>query len=205
MRRTLLCAVVLSAACCGAASTAAAQPAPYDGPSRLGAYQWQGPYAGANLGYQWGWTTGNPTAPSGVTGGLQGGFNWQSGRFVLGGETDVQLSDADDTFAPWKFSNPWFGTLRGRGGVALNNILLYGTIGLAYGTLEAQSTALGVSESKLHVGFAAGAGLEVAFVGNWSARAEYLYVDLSDRPYALTGSNHGLQSSLLRFGLNYRF
>ena len=42
------------------------------------------------------------------------------------------LSGADDTISPFEFSNPWFGTLRARGGVALNNVLLYGTGGLAY-------------------------------------------------------------------------
>ena len=70
---------------------------------------------------------------------MQGGVNWQIGQFVLGAETDFQLSDADDTFAPWKFSNPWFGTLRGRAGVALNNVMFYGTVGLAYGSLTAQN------------------------------------------------------------------
>ena len=42
-------------------------------------------------------------------------------------------------------------------------------------------------------------------MGNWTAQAEYLYVDLDDRAYALTGTNHGINSSLLRLGVNYRF
>ena len=65
--------------------------------------------------------------PSGVAGGVQVGYNWQRGQFVFGGETDLQVSDADDRFASWKFSNPWFGTLRARAGFAMNNVLLYGT------------------------------------------------------------------------------
>ena len=60
----------------------------------------------------------NPTEPSGIVGGVQAGYNLQSGQFVFGGEADINLSGADDTFAPWKFSNPWFGTVRGRAGVA---------------------------------------------------------------------------------------
>ena len=67
---------------------------------------------------------------------MQAGYNGQFGQFVFGGETDLQVSDADDTFAPWKFSNPWFGTLRARAGFAMSNVLFYGTVGLAYGTLE---------------------------------------------------------------------
>ena len=52
---------------------------------------------------------------------------------------------------------------------------------------------------------AIGAGVEVALNTNWSARAEYLYVDLSERSYSLTGTNNGFERSLLRFGVNYRF
>ena len=42
-------------------------------------------------------------------------------------------------------------------------------------------------------------------MGNWSAKAEYLYVDLDDRSYSLTGTSHGVNSNLLRLGVNYRF
>lgn len=169
-----------------------------------GAYNWMGPYVGGNLGYQWGSTVNNPTKPAGMAGGLQAGYNWQSGQFVFGAEADLQLSGADDVFAPWKFSNPWFGTLRGRAGYAVNNILIYGTLGLALGGLKAE-TLTGLSESKTHGGWAGGFGMEVGFTPNWTARAEYLYVDLGDRNYAITGSANGLESSILRLGLNYRF
>ena len=90
-----------------------------------------GAYLGGHLGYQWGNTTHNPTHPSGLAGGIQGGYNWQTGALVLGGEADLTISGAHDTFAPWKFSNPWFGTLRARAGYGFSNILVYGTVGLA--------------------------------------------------------------------------
>src|ERR1700744_5618947 len=99
-------------------------------------YFWQGPYAGVNLGYQWSSVKNGNTDPSGVLGGAQIGHNWQFGQFVVGGETDFQFSGADDKFAPWKFSNPGFGTLRARAGFAVNNILFYGTAGLSYGELK---------------------------------------------------------------------
>jgi len=186
-------------------ATTAADLMPYGQPVAARSMFWQGPYVGANLGYQWGSVSNFGSEPSGVMGGIQAGYNWQFGQFVLGGETDLQLSDADDRFAGWKFSNPWFGTLRGRAGYAMNNILLYGTAGLAYGTLHAQSLSLGITESRTTYGWTAGAGMEVALTGNWSARAEYLYVDLNDRSFVLDGTDHGLTSSLLRFGVNYRF
>jgi outer membrane immunogenic protein len=166
-------------------------------------YSWMGPYLGGNIGYQWGSTTNNPTNPSGVAGGVQAGYNWQNGQFVFGAETDIQLSAADDTFAPWKFSNPWFGTLRGRAGIAFNNVLFYVTGGLAYGGVTGEW--MGLSESKTHLGWTVGGGAEFGITQNWSAKIEYLYIDLADRGYSITATNNGLESSLVRLGVNYRF
>ena len=80
----------------GSGAAAAADITPYAAPPRD--TFWQGPYVGANLGYQWGLATNVANKPSGVAGGLQAGYNWQYGQFVFGGETDLQVSDADDTF-----------------------------------------------------------------------------------------------------------
>src|SRR5262249_26113659 len=125
--------------------------APYQAP--FAGYSWAGPYLGVNLGYQWGSVVNNPTEPNGLQGGIQGGYNWRVGRVVFGAEPELHLSGADDPFAPGKFSNPGFATLRGRAGVALNNILIYGTAGLAYGGLKAETAFL--TESKTHVGWTA--------------------------------------------------
>lgn len=184
-------------------AAAAAEIAPYAAPAARNLF-WQGPYVGANLGYQWGLATNGASKLSGVAGGLQSGYSWQIGSFVFGGETDVQLSDADHRFAGWKFSNPWFGTMRARAGIATGNLLFYGTVGLAYGSLTAKNPTV-VSESRTSAGWAAGAGVEIALMANWTARAEYLYVDLNDRSFVLTGANHGIESNLLRIGVNYRF
>jgi outer membrane immunogenic protein len=200
MKRTALGATLAFAVTSGAAIAADIPPRTY-APAPYAAvpafYSWMGPYVGANLGYQWGNTTNNPTNPAGIFGGLQ------TGQFVFGLEGDMQLSSADDVFAPWKFANPWFGTARGRAGIAVNNILFYGTGGLAFGNLRADN--LGLSENRTHAGWTVGAGMEVGLTPNWSAKAEYLYFDLTDRGYSVTGVNNGLESSLLRFGVNYRF
>lgn len=197
-------AVALSAGTAGAADIQRRGPQPYyTAPAPIGAYSWAGPYIGANIGYQWGYTTNNPTEPSGIAGGLQAGYNWQTGQFVFGGEADIALSAANDTFAPWKFSNPWFGTARIRAGIALNNILFFTTLGFALGGGKVE--VAGASESKTHAGWTAGAGMEVGLARNWSAKVEYLYIDLADRGYTLTGVSNGIESHLLRFGVNYRF
>ena len=176
---------------------------PYTVPAPIRSYSWTGPYMGGNLGYLWGNTTRNPTQPSGITGGVRGGYNWQTGAWVFGGEADINLSGASDTFAAWKFSNPWFGTVRARVGYAFSNVLVFASGGFAVGGGHAEIG--GLSESKTHTGWTVGGGMEVALTSAWSARVEYLYVDLSDRPYALTGASHGFESSVLRFGINYRF
>jgi outer membrane immunogenic protein len=166
-------------------------------------YSWSGTYFGVNLGYRLGRITNFAADPDGLAGGLQAGHNWQSGQFVFGGESDIQFADGRDTFAPWQFSNPWFGSLRGRAGFAMNNVLFYATAGLAYGGLQVR--AAGATESRNHIGWTAGAGMELGLSRNWSARAEYLMMDLADRGYVMTGANVGLESNLLRFGVNYRF
>jgi outer membrane immunogenic protein len=170
---------------------------------------WAGPYLGGNLGYNWGNVGNNPTKPSGFAGGIQAGYNWQYGSpFVFGIEGDLQVTGADDTFAPWKFSNPWFGTLRGRAGYAFNNIMFYGTAGLAFGELRGET--FGLSESHASAGWTVGLGTEFrltefGMAPNWSAKLEYLYVDLSESPFSVTGASNGYRFGTIRAGLNYHF
>lgn len=172
--------------------------APFNG------YNWNGFYVGLNLGYQWGSVTNwGGGSPSGVMGGGQVGYNWQYGQYVFGLEADLQGSAAEGTFAAYKFANPWFGTVRGRAGYAMNNVLFYITGGLAYGGGRVEfGTA---TETQSHLGWTLGGGVEVGLTPNWSAKAEYLYVRLDDRSYLLTGVNNGFSSNVFRLGVNYRF
>jgi outer membrane immunogenic protein len=169
----------------------------------LNAYSWAGPYLGGVLGYDWGSVSNNPTNPSGFVGGIEGGYNWQNGYWVFGVEGDIEATGADDTFAPWKFSNPWFGTVRGRAGYALSNVLLYGTGGLAFGDLHGQT--FGFSESHTTAGWTVGLGAEVKLAPSWSAKIEYLYIDLSSSQFAITGVSNGYRASIARVGVNYHF
>ena len=130
------------------------QPAPWTINRSFAPDSWAGLYLGGNLGYAWGSVDNNPTKPSGFVGGAQAGYNFQQGQWVFGVEGDIQATGAEDTFAPWKFSNPWFGTVRGRAGYALNNILFYGTGGLAFGDLRGET--FGLSESHTNSGMDSG-------------------------------------------------
>ena len=224
MSRLVFAAIALTGA--GFAVSAQAADIPYYGSPRPPAYagpppvvqsfdcySWAGPYLGGNLGYAWGTVDNNLTKPSGFVGGVQAGYNWQpnpsSPSWVFGVEGDLQATGADETFAPWKFSNPWFGTVRGRAGYAFSNILVYGTAGLAFGELRGET--FGLSESHGNAGWTAGVGAEFGFGqagltrGGWSAKVEYLYVDLANTNFTITGVPNGYRFGTLRAGINYHF
>lgn len=208
MSKITIAAVALAALASTALTTSAAAAdfayrQPYTVNQPLNAYSWAGPYLGANLGYAWGSVENSRTKPDGVFGGAQAGYNWQNGQFVFGLEGDIQVSAADDTFAPWKFSNPWFGTVRGRLGYAFNNVLVYGTGGLAFGELRAET--FGLSESHTNAGWTLGVGAEFGIYQNWTAKVEYLYVDLSSSNFSITAAPNSYQFGLVRAGVNYHF
>jgi outer membrane immunogenic protein len=219
MSRLVLAAIALTgfAVSAQAADIPYYGPRPYAGPpgplpvvQSFDCYSWAGPYLGGNLGYAWGSVDNTRTKPSGFVGGVQAGYNWQPNpSFVFGVEGDIQATGADETFAPWKFSNPWFGTVRGRAGYAFSNILVYGTAGLAFGELRGET--FGLSESHGNAGWTAGVGAEFGFGqagssrGGWSAKVEYLYVDLANTNFTITGVPNGYRFGTLRAGINYHF
>ena len=116
------------------------------------------------------------TQDLGFTGGGILGYNWQIDHMVLGVETDLNycglsgsrhatFSDPSAPFASTKISSDsnWYGILRGRAGYAADNLLLYGTAGLAYGGFDTKDCEAGTkvaSSNFLGVGWTAGAGIE---------------------------------------------
>jgi outer membrane immunogenic protein len=93
--------------------------------------------------------------------------------------------------------------VRGRAGYAVNNLLFYGTGGLAFGELRGET--FGLSETHTNAGWTAGLGAEFGFAPGWSAKVEYLYVDLSSSNFSITGLSHNYQFGVLRAGVNYHF
>ena len=107
-------------------------------------------------------------------------FEW--GPLVVGASANIAYSWLDGTGAgtdPFDLETRlnYFGLVRGRAGIGLGRFLVYGTAGLAYGDLEIQSRASGVSDSQSLSGLAAGGGVEVAWNGSMSLKAEYLKID----------------------------
>lgn len=133
----------------------------------------------------------------------------------------------------------WFGTFRGRIGPTITpRILAYVTGGLAYGHVSATETVSGtnvigvngangatfvpvsaaLSNSSTRVGWTVGGGLEGAVGGNWTAKIEYLYMDLGNvsgsfvTPIvapsgALVTSRYSshITDNILRVGVNYKW
>jgi outer membrane immunogenic protein len=85
----------------------------------------------------------------------------------------------------------------------MNNILIYGTGGLAFGSVRAE--VLNLTESHSVAGWTLGVGAEMGFAPNWSAKVEYLYVDLANSNFVITGASNGYRFGLIRAGVNYHF
>jgi outer membrane immunogenic protein len=176
------------------------QPAPP--PAAL--FNWTGFYVGANAGYAWGSAAGGN--PSGVIGGFTTGYNYQfQPNAVLGFETDITFSNADDSHNGRKFESDYIGTLRARLGYSVGNVMFYGTGGAAYG--KGELTAGGLTSEETQWGWTIGAGVEAMLTQNVSAKFEYLYVDLGNKSYATIGGpvNVDYTTNLLRGGVNYKF
>ncbi|MCW5702229.1 MAG: porin family protein [Bradyrhizobium sp.] len=231
MKKIALATVAISALLTGVASAAdlAARPYTKAPPIVAPVFSWTGCYIGVNGGYGWGDQTTslrpsadaasqafwNPAFAAGAApstynystdGGLAGGqvgCNWQTGRFVLGIEGDIDWADIGGSqtiltnvggFAPGTFTSSqnlsWLATIRGRAGfTATDSLLLYVTGGVAFGNVNyglnfafpATNDFHTIATSNTETGWTVGAGAEWAFTPNWTVKAEYLYVDLGDR------------------------
>lgn len=198
--------------------------------AQVAAYNWSGFYVGVHAGYAWGEFTsaGDASIDHEPTGGLFGGqigYNWQMNNIVLGVEADLAYStikgDDTSTFQIFTINGEhdlkYFGTVRGRLGVAQNNFLFYVTGGFAYAKTEGRLTVLnggafvasGTDTINLK-GWTVGGGIEMGLTQNLSARLEYLYVDFDE---ATTSMNLGFpftdqvdkNLNVVRAALNYRW
>lgn len=203
------------------AAQAADLPQPsYKAPSYVAPVyaSWSGFYVGINGGYGFGKSTWEIPAvspkPKGPLAGATIGYNLQTGTWLWGLEGDIAWSNMKGSEAcgagTCETKNDWFATARGRLGYAgWNNWLPYITGGAAFGNIKANNSAAG-SGKATKVGWTVGAGLEYAFLGNWSVKGEYLYADLGSMD--CTGCNAAgapdkitFKTNIVRAGINYRF
>jgi outer membrane immunogenic protein len=182
------------------------------------AYNWSGFYVGANGGGGWGTSNWDSAGGFNVSGGVIGGtagVNWQLGHAVLGLEGDVDWSNlkgsATSTLCPagCTTSNDWLATVRGRAGYAFDRFLPYVTGGLAVGDIKTSTPGF-AGGSQTNAGWTAGGGVELALTNNWTAKAEYLHVDLGNMNCGFScgvvaNNSVSLKSDMVRGGVNFRF
>jgi outer membrane immunogenic protein len=181
---------------------------------------------------------------NGFSGGAQVGYNWAMGdrysmggaALVLGGEADAQYMDVrrTDTLSNTTLYGPldvlgttpttrvnryrgdidFLGTVRGRAGLAFNNVLVYGTGGLAYADVRRRITFEGPNapttpfftgdSNGMKTGWVYGGGVEVAVptdsfmeaanvfhASGMTIKAEYLHYDLGSDTLRYPGVNGG--------------
>jgi len=217
-------------ALCGGAASAQPEPSP-----------WDGPYLGAAAGGSWNVGSNHrrigpgpgpvtiapadvaainsqssfgPSSSVGFTGGIELGYNYRSGPWLLGFETDFSAFDINQhssrTFQSVVQTNPplaftlsdrlqsdWLWTLRPRLGYVYGPWLVYATGGMAISDIQASarytdtrfnpSLLTSATSSQTVVGWTAGAGVGYAIRSNLSIKGEWLYVDLgSDDKSATT-------------------
>ncbi|MEX4007596.1 MAG: outer membrane protein [Neoaquamicrobium sediminum] len=153
---------------------------------------WAGPYAGVQAGYGFSGDvsdgTGGSIGTNGWLGGAFGGFNMQNGQFVYGVEGDVNYSNIDGSDGTFTARSRMDGSIRGRAGVAVtDDILLYGTAGLAAERLRITEDATGTADTNTMLGYTVGAGTDVKLTDQVFARGEYRYTDYGSKEFTLPG------------------
>jgi outer membrane immunogenic protein len=251
MKKLLFASVAAATLIATNAASAADMGLPVKGRALEPEWNWSGFYAGLNVGYARGNTVWNDLdgfenaggvlaneSTNGFIGGGQVGYNWQFRHAVVGIETDfdyLSLNQSTRLFAlPAGNVGPtlhdsiqWLGTVRGRAGLAIDNVLTYLTAGLAYGSTRHTNVHpffnvdpnFNLSSTK--VGFVAGVGAEYALDPRWSVKAEVLYVDLGKNSATIAGTAQSTPPGnpttasgrfdildtmwILRAGVNYKF
>jgi outer membrane immunogenic protein len=174
--------------------------------------------------------TGTSSGSFGTSGFIFGGTlgaNYQAGSLVFGVEADGDWANSSGfgTFTTASLcaggcltKNTWLATVRGRAGYAFfDRFLVYGTGGAAFGNVQANFSNDPVSSATKR-GWTAGAGVEVAVAAHWTAKAEYLFVDLANgsctTDCAIANANGPplipnvavkFDESIVRAGINYKF
>ena len=198
-------------------------------------YNWTGFYVGGHVG--WGeakqdWfliqnAVGFGFSKDGVIAGGYAGYNWQLGsNFVIGAEFEGSWSDLQQGNVPCTIGQAaicrndvnWLGSVRGRAGVAFNQVLFYAAGGWAFADASHDRQFLplgggpftsGVSDTR--DGWVAAVGVEWAFAGNWIGRVQYDHYDFGTKTYLIPALSNfsdtrvSLTVDTVRVGLGYKF
>jgi opacity protein-like surface antigen len=233
MRRlafTLLCSASLAFSVPGGTASPAdlRVKAPINkAPKATPVYSWTGWYVGSNIGGAWSDVTltdsslgvGLNAGGTGFVGGVQSGYNFQTGNFLFGVEGDFDWTTFRGTSGP--ISTPlglvhasdrkdWITTLAARLGVTSDRLLVYGKAG---GGWARSSAALNLIDggtiwggSQTNGGWLLGTGIEYAFADSWTGKLEYDFLGMSKTTAsAPTGATASHDVQMLKVGVNYQF
>jgi opacity protein-like surface antigen/outer membrane receptor protein involved in Fe transport len=211
----------------------------YQAPAPL--YDWTGFHIGAHVsetsfntsGSAVNGATGAPVAPGIVSAsdwhaGIQLGYDYMMpSRVVIGISADVSSGSRKtvttaDSFGTSAYETNVFDseTVLARLGYAVDNILLYGTGGLAWsnnqyirtqlaGTLNLATPGTEEAVNKYLSGWTAGGGIAFAFEQNWNVFAEYRHTSYGSSTNSLPFSGVSTTSKTdvneVEFGVNYKF
>ena len=201
---------------------------------------WGGCYAGADIGYAWGrdrdtetvLATGvlspfSPTDTVPANGPKAGGYlgcNWQwASAYVIGVEGDLDWANARGTvtfpnsgtpldFYDTRINNQ--SSVRGRIGYAFDRLLLYATVGGAFGHITEHDVVGATGQfsdtSATRSGLTAGAGVDIAATERWLLRLEYRYTNFGTIAYNSSvflgvNENHKISENVFRWGIAYKF
>lgn len=196
------------------------------------AFDWTGFYFGGHVGYGRGQAdvSVQDPGPSGqrrsfgsAFAGVQAGYNYLlPSNILIGVETEITFPNYYTSDSEvWSGTTPrsilseqldYIATLRGRLGYAFDNVLVYGTGGLAVSSGHFLRTDPTTDDEESHpglrTGWAAGAGVEYGSSSHWTARLEYLYSHFATKDVAFSnGAQYASSFDLhaVRFGLNRKF
>jgi outer membrane immunogenic protein len=233
MKKTLAAATVAVLGVAGAANAAdiysqgGLKDVPY-----VAAPTWTGFYVGANVGGAWanlketlgaditgqGFSWDN--YGTGVIGGGQVGYNYQTGAFVFGLEADfggIGLSHSHLLVPDSRFSSRdnsgFYADVTGRLGYAAGPALFYAKGGWAYfdGEVSYRDSAVPANNGT-HTGvdgWTVGGGIEYKLSPAWGLKGEYQYFDFGAtdlKPFNGTGTvSADLTVNVAKVGVNYYF
>lgn len=166
---------------------------------------WTGAYVGGHIGAAM--PRANPfKGGKGLALGAQGGYDYDMGSVVVGGEVEAtHLGDTEVKVPNGHLKERWRAAVKAKAGVKLDQTLVYGTAGLTVTSLRDGNGVTGPDGMK--EGYLLGAGVEHRFTPKVSAKVEYDYVATGDvRTFANGVASHtDLSDHVVKGGVNYRF
>src|SRR5262249_52471405 len=208
-----------------------ARKAPPPAPIVAPACEWCGFYVGGSMGYGWSRHSYSGTDPTGIGGrlsglavGLQSGYNWQVGAWVLGIESDATITPWEKTYVEpagnqdtqTKRRIDWLSSVRGRLGWAFDRTLIYATGGVGWIGANTTQNSSGSFKSVdfRAAGGVVGGGVEWKYNRNISLRVEALEYIFNKTQTFVGANNTGGTSNLtdnlknvtvIRTGLSWYF